>query len=103
MTAIPISTSKPAKLQTPEEIRRARVLGLVYIGLAALVLFAFTFSIAGGDVASFGLSRPTDAIEVSPLEVPARALTIAVAVGSWGRCNSLEASATRPTSCSVAP
>ena len=80
MTAIPVSTSKPVKLQTPEEIRRARVLGLVYIGLAALVLFAFTFSIAGGDVASFGLSRPTDSIEVAPLEVPARAFTIVVAV-----------------------
>ena len=80
MTAIPVSTSKPVKLQTPEEIRRARVLGLVYIGLAALVLFAFTFSIAGGDVSSFGLSRPTDSVEVAPLEVPARAFTIVVAV-----------------------
>ena len=40
MTAIPVSTSKPVKLQTPEEIRRARVLGLVYIGLAALVLLS---------------------------------------------------------------
>ena len=80
MTAIPVSPSKPVKLQTPEEVRRARVLGFVYIGLAALVLFAFTFSIAGGDVASFGLSRPTDAVEVSPLQVPARAFTIVVAV-----------------------
>ena len=80
MTAIPVSTSKPVRLQTPEEIRRARVLGLVYIGLAALVLFAFTFSIAGGDVSSFGLSRPTDSVEVAPLEVPARAFTIVVAV-----------------------
>ena len=80
MTAIPISTTKPEKLQTPEEIRRARVLGIVYIGLGALVLFAFTFSIAGGDVASFGLSRPTDAVQVSPLEVPARAFTIVVVV-----------------------
>jgi len=80
MTGIPASTTSSVKLQTPEEIRRARVLGVVYLGLAALVLFAFTFSISGGDVASFGLSRPTDAVEVAPLQVPARALTMVVAV-----------------------
>jgi len=81
MTTVPIpSATKAVRLQTPEEVRRARVLGLVYIGLAALVLFAFTFQIAGGDVSAFGLSRPTDAIEVSPLEVPARTFTLIVAV-----------------------
>lgn len=80
MTTVPVPNVQPVRLKTPEEIRRARVLGIVYLGLAALVIFAFTFSIASGDVSSFGLSRPTDAVEVSPLVVPARALTIVVAV-----------------------
>ena len=80
MTTVPVSNAEPIRLETPEQIRRARVLGIVYLGLAALVLFAFTFSIAGGDVSAFGLSRPTDAVEVPPLEVPARAFTIVVAV-----------------------
>ena len=80
MTTVPMPRAEQARLQTPEQVRRARVLGLVYIGLAALVLFVFTLSIGGGEVSSFGLSRPTDAVEVPPLEVPARAVTLAIAV-----------------------
>lgn len=79
MTAVPVSGAERVRLRTPAEVRRARVLGFVYLGLAALVLFAFTFSIAGGDTSSFGLSRPTDSIEVAPLVVPARLVTIIVA------------------------
>lgn len=65
-------------LRTRGEIRRARVLGIVYLLLALLVLLFFALGTEGN--ASFGLARPTDVFEIPALTVPAAAAGYAVAV-----------------------
>ncbi|MEM7271780.1 MAG: ABC transporter permease [Actinomycetota bacterium] len=73
-------TSSSEVVRTPAELRRAKILGIVYLVLGAFVLFVFAFGVEAGSTASFGLSRPTDTFEVPAAEVPARAFTIVIAV-----------------------
>ena len=73
-------------IRTPAEIRRARVLGILYLVLAAFVFLVFTLGSPSGSVASFGLSRATDAVSVPNAEVPVRGFTTfaALAFGFLG-------------------
>ncbi len=57
MTAV---QGEVAVVQTPEERRRARILGIVFLAMAAFVTWAFAFGSVGNGDASFGLARPTD-------------------------------------------
>jgi len=49
-----------ADIRTSAEIRRARVLGIIYILAAIFVLWAFAIGSSGNGDATFGLARPTD-------------------------------------------
>lgn len=49
-----------ADIRTTAEIRRARVLGVVYLLMSFFVLWAFAFGSTGNGDATFGLARPTD-------------------------------------------
>ncbi len=64
------------KLDTGRE-RQARIAGIVLIVLAALVLFAFVPDATGH--ATFRLSRPTDALPLPDLAVPAQPFLYAAA------------------------
>lgn len=64
------------KLDTGRE-RQARIAGVVLIALAALVLFAFVPDATGH--ATFRLSRPTDALPLPDLAVPAQPFLYAAA------------------------
>ncbi|MGH1366996.1 MAG: ABC transporter permease [Maritimibacter sp.] len=66
MTAPPLSA--PTKPLDGAAGRRARITGAVLIGLALLVLFVL--DVAAGEVATFKLSRPRDAIVLGNLVVP---------------------------------
>ncbi len=67
-------------VRTPAEIRRARILGILYLVLAGFVYLVFTLGADPGTSASFGLSRPTDAIAVPDATVPVRGFTVLIAV-----------------------
>ena len=47
-------------VQTPAEIRRARILGIALLIMAAFVTWAFALGSAGNGDAAFGLARATD-------------------------------------------
>lgn len=66
-------------IRTPQEIRRARVLGVLYLVMAAFVVLVFMLGSDAGSSASFGLSRPTDTFEVPAASVPVRGLTSVIA------------------------
>lgn len=71
--------AQPAVVRTPKEIRRARILGVVYLLLALFVLFVFARG-AEGD-ATFGLARPTDRfLNDLQLTLPAAGVAYAVAI-----------------------
>ena len=66
-------------IRTPADIRRARVIGIVYILMALMVLWIFARGTTGD--ATFGLTRPTDRFKDFPdLVVPAAGLAYLVAV-----------------------
>ncbi len=70
---------QPAIYQTPQEIRRARLLGILLLALAGFVLGVFMLGSEAGSSASFGMSRPTDTFEVPNATVPARGFTTLIA------------------------
>ena len=75
MTATTAPADAPES-RTPAQIRRAKVLAIVYFVLAGITLFAFGF---GGDgSATFVLSRPQDAIQVGDITVPVAGLGFVV-------------------------
>lgn len=76
MTAIAATTTE---IRTPAEIRRARILGILYLVLAIFVVWVFMFGSAAGSTASFGLSRPTDTVTVPNASVPVRGFTMTIA------------------------
>ena len=47
-----------AELRTPAEVRRARIIGIIYLALAAFVLFVFAVGTEGNS--TFGLARAGD-------------------------------------------
>lgn len=73
------TTGSHRAYQTPAEIRRARMLGLLLLALAGFVLAVFMLGSEAGSSASFGLSRPTDTVTVPAAEVPARLFTALIA------------------------
>lgn len=61
------TTAPPAsltELRTPAEIRRARIIGIIYLALAAFVLFVFAVGTEGNS--TFGLARAGDRFENFP-------------------------------------
>jgi len=72
-------TGKRTREVTKRQIRRARISGIVLLLLAALVAFVMVPRAAG--VSTFGLSLPDDAVQLSPLVLPAQgALWVLAAV-----------------------
>lgn len=70
------ATSTSPDFRTPAEIRRARVLSIVYFALAGLTLWAFGFGSEGS--ATFVLSRPEESIRLGDLSIPAAGLAFVV-------------------------
>ncbi len=70
------TTTKSADIQTPAELRRAKIIAIVYFVLALITLFAFGFGSEGS--ATFGLSRATDSIQVPDLTLSASGLAFVV-------------------------
>jgi ABC-type uncharacterized transport system permease subunit len=60
--------------------RRARGLGIFFLALAALTLFAFGFGSEGGLDATFGLTSRGAAVTVPDLVVPARGTSVLLAL-----------------------
>jgi simple sugar transport system permease protein len=82
MTAVSNETTMAAThatYETPAEIRRAKMLGILFLGLAGFVIAVFMLGSEAGSSASFGLSRPTDAVSVPAASVPVRAFTTLIA------------------------
>ena len=75
MTATTAPADAPES-RTPAQIRRAKVLAIVYFVLAGITLFAFGFG--GEGSATFVLSRPQDAIQVGDITVPVAGLAFVV-------------------------
>ena len=71
-TAVPHS-----EVRTPADIRRARILAIVYVALALFT--AFVFGLGGDGSATFVLSRPQDAIQIGDLSIPATGFGFMVA------------------------
>ena len=67
------------ELRTPGEIRRARIIGIIYLVLAAFVLFVFAVGTEGNS--TFGLARAGDRFENFPnLVLPSAGLGYVTAV-----------------------
>ncbi len=75
MTAATATTEN--MIRTPVEIRRARIIGVVYLGLAALVLFVFGMGSEGN--ATFRLAASGDRFELPDLVLSAAGLSYVVA------------------------
>jgi simple sugar transport system permease protein len=67
-----MTTTKEPGIRTPADVRRAKVIAVVYFVLALVALFAFGFGSEGS--ATFGLSRAVDAIQLPDLTVSASGL-----------------------------
>lgn len=80
MTATAAPTIEHIVVRSPQEIRRARFLGVLYFALALFVFMVFSMGSDPGVSASFGLSRPTDTVQVPDAQVPVRGFNTSVAV-----------------------
>jgi simple sugar transport system permease protein len=80
MTAAAQIAAGAIEIRTPAEIRRARILGILYFLLAIFVFFVFATGVETGADATWKLSRPTDPVAVPDLVVPVRGFAVAVAV-----------------------
>ena len=63
-------TEPRTKDLTRSQIRKARITGFVLFGLAFVVMFAFAPGATGSS--TFGLSLPSETIQLDPLSVPAQ-------------------------------
>jgi simple sugar transport system permease protein len=70
------TTEQTPEVRTPAEIRRAKVLAIVYLVLAGISLFVFTIGAEGS--ATFTLSRPTDTFQLPDLTVSVAGLGMVV-------------------------
>lgn len=59
-------------IKSPAEIRRSKIIAIVYVVLAIVALFAFGFGSEGS--ATFGLSRDVDSIQLPDMTISASAL-----------------------------
>lgn len=66
-------------LITPAAIRRARVMGIIFLLIGVMVLFVFSFGADAGSQASFGLSRGPDRFQVPDATVPVRGFNTLIA------------------------
>ena len=57
-------------IRTPADIRRAKILSIVYLVLAAMVFYAFGLGSEGS--ATFSISRPGDAVQVGDINLDGR-------------------------------
>ncbi len=78
MTATEISAAPVKERATPEE-RRARIVGLILIGMAAFVFWSFGLNVMGDLDSTFKLALPTDRIPDIKLAVNTRILAFVVA------------------------
>jgi simple sugar transport system permease protein len=78
MTATETSAAH-VKVRAPAEERRARIVGLILIILAAFVFWAFGLNVLGDLDATFKLALPTDRIQDINLTVNTRTLAFVVA------------------------
>ncbi len=76
MSAATTTTTEVREIRTPAEIRRAKILAVVYLVLAAITLVAFGIGSEGS--ATFVVSRAGDAIQVGDISVPASGLSFVV-------------------------
>ena len=74
-----VTIGEETVIRTPAEIRRARVLGILYLMTAAFVVWAFAIGSSGQGDATFGLARATDP-SFPDLTVNASFVSFAVAV-----------------------
>ena len=72
-TATPVATRE---IRTPAEIRRAKILSIVYLVLAGVTLVAFGLGSEGS--ATFVVSRAQDAIQVGDISLPASGMAFVV-------------------------
>jgi simple sugar transport system permease protein len=70
------TTTEHREVRTPAEVRRAKILAIVYLVLALIALVAFAIGTEGS--ATFGLSRPVDAISLPDLTISASGLGFVV-------------------------
>jgi general nucleoside transport system permease protein len=77
MTAV---ATPVTQIQSPKEIRRARVLGIFYLVMAAVTYLVFNRGVEAGSQASFGMSLPQDAVQLPDAVVPVRGFTFFVVV-----------------------
>ncbi len=75
-----VVTTRVAPVQSPKELRRARVLGIFYLVMAAVTYLVFNRGVEAGSEASFGMSLPQDAIQLPDAVVPVRGFTLFVVV-----------------------
>ena len=69
-----MTTTEHREVRTPAEVRRAKILAIVYLVLALVALVVFAIGTEGS--ATFGLSRPTDSISLPDLSISASGLRI---------------------------
>ncbi len=60
MTAATVADPRQLVVRTPAELRRARILGVLYLVVAAFVLWAFGFGSQGNGDFTFGMARASD-------------------------------------------
>lgn len=77
MSAVAHTVDDGREIRTPAEIRRAKILSIVYFVLAAVALLSFGLGSEGS--ATFVVSRPSDAIQVGDITVSAAGLGFVVA------------------------
>jgi simple sugar transport system permease protein len=79
MTAVTVPNETATEIVTPAELRRARIIGILYFVLAAFVILVFALD-AEGDT-TFRLTRATDRFSDFPdLTVPASGVSYVIAV-----------------------
>ncbi len=69
MGHVTVATAPVDIIRTPAEVRRAKILAIIYLLLAAFTLYAF--GLGTEESATFVLSRSQDAIKVGNLSIPA--------------------------------
>ncbi len=78
MTATETSASK-VKVRASAEERRAKIVGLILIGLAVFVFWVFGMNVLGDLDATFKLALPTDRFQDINLTINTRTLAFVVA------------------------
>lgn len=77
MSTATTTATATREIRTPAEIRRAKVLSIVYFVLAGVALVSFGFGSEGS--ATFVVSRPQDAIQAGPITVSVAGLAYVAA------------------------